>query len=147
MNRTKTEFELLTGFDRRRIAKALVNLRPSKERGARGAVQYDSTRALPLLYRPSKEGSYDLTQERARLAHHQANKAEQEVAEQIAGLVSIADIAGIYADELATVRAKLLGLPTRLAPQLLGTESAAEIQHTFDNGIREVLKELTADTA
>jgi hypothetical protein len=71
MKQSITELNLLTGIDRRRIGKTLANTTP--EDGPKGALLYETTEALPLLYASPADGdSYDLTAERARLAHHQA---------------------------------------------------------------------------
>lgn len=143
MKQSISELNLLTGIDRRRIARCLQDLAP--ETGPKGALLYESTEALPLLYlQPGAGDSFDLTAERARLAHHQANKAALE-AEQLKGaLIAVEDVADTVGEEYANVRAKLLGIPTRAAPMVVGLSTVA-IRTKLDDLIRECLEELTAD--
>ena len=143
MKQSISELSHLTGFDRRRIRAALCDM-PS-ETGAKGALLYESTEALPQLYL-SRGGadSFDLTAERARLAHHQANKAALE-AEQLAGsLIEIEAVADIVGAEYANVRSKLLVIPSKAAPQVIGLSIAAA-KALLDDMIFEALDELTAD--
>jgi len=97
-------------MDRRRIRAALCDM-PS-EKGAKGALMFETIEALPLLYlQPGDGDTFDLTSERARLAHHQANRAELE-ADLLAGsLIEIESAADIVGEEYANVRSRLLGDP------------------------------------
>lgn len=92
---------------------------------------------------PADGDTYDLTQERARLAHHQANKAALE-AEAFSGkLVPIESVADVVGEEYANVRAKLLAIPTKAAPQIVGLSTIAT-KARLDDLVREVLEELSA---
>jgi hypothetical protein len=51
----------------------------------------------------------------------------------------------VVGDDYANVRAKLLSLPTKLAPQLIGIEDPAECKALIERGVSEALEELTAD--
>ena len=130
-------------MDRRRIRGLLCDMPASK--GPKGALLYESTAALPQLYlSPGGADSFDLTIERARLAHHQANRAELE-AHQLAGsLIEIEHIANVVGEEYANVRSRLLGIPSRAAPQLIGLSIVA-VKALLDDMIFEALDELTAD--
>jgi len=143
MKQSISELSHLTGMDRRRIRAALCDL-PS-ETGPKGALLYESTEALPLLYlQPGDGDTFDLTSERARLAHHQANRAELE-ADQLAGsLIAIEAVADIVGQEYANVRSKLLAIPSRAAPQLIGLSIVA-VKALLDDLIFEALDELSAD--
>ena len=144
MKQSITELNLLTGIDRRRIARALADLSP--EKGPRGALMYESTEALPLLYlQPGDDDTYDLTQERARLAHHQANKAALEAETFRGELVPTEQVADVVGEEYANVRAKLLAIPTKAAPVLVGLCTRA-IKERLDDFIVDALEELSADT-
>ncbi len=143
MKQSISELSHLTGFDRRRIRAALCDLPASK--GAKGALLYESTEALPQLYL-SRGGadSFDLTAERARLAHHQANKAALE-AEQLAGsLIEIEAVASVVGEEYSNVRSRLLAISTRAAPQVIGLSIAA-VKAVLDDMIFEAVEGLTAD--
>jgi len=138
-----TEISNLTGMDRRRIRAALCDL-PS-EKGSKSALLFESTAALRLLYlSPGDADTFDLTAERARLAHHQANKAELEAAQVAGSLIEIEAVADIVGEEYANVRSRLLGIPSRAAPQLIGLPIVA-VKALLDDMIFEALDELTAD--
>ena len=130
-------------MDRRRIRGLLCDMPASK--GAKGALLYESTAALPLLYlQPGDGDTFDLTDERARLAHHQANRAALE-AEQLAGsLIEIEAVANVVGEEYSNVRSRLLAIPSKAAPQVIGLSIAAA-KALLDDLIFEALDELTAD--
>ena len=143
MKQSISELSNLTGMDRRRIRKALVDL-PS-DKGKKGALLYESTDALPLLYiLPGDGDTYDLTQERARLAHHQANKADLECEVLRANLIEVELVSDIIGGEYATVRAKLLAMPSKAAPLMVGLDTNA-IHGQLQELINEALEELSAD--
>ena len=143
MKQSISELSHLTGFDRRRIRAALCDLPASK--GAKGALLYETIEALPLLYlQPGDGDTFDLTDERARLAHHQANRAELEAKVFAGSLIEIESAADIVGEEYANVRSRLLGIPSRAAPQLIGLSIVA-VKTLLDALIFEALAELTAD--
>ena len=143
MRQSISELAHLTGMDRRRIRALLCDM-PS-EKGSKGALMFESVAALPLLYlQPGDGDTFDLTDERARLAHHQANRAALE-AEQLAGsLIEIEAVADVVGQEYLNVRSKLLAIPSRAAPQLIGLSISAANGLLYDL-ICEALAELTAD--
>ena len=105
---------------------------------------FESVAALPALYLPGDCDSFDLTAERARLAHHQANKAALE-ADQLAGsLIEIEAVADIVGEEYANARSRLLAIPSRAAPQVIGLSIVA-VKTLLDDLIFEALDELSAD--
>lgn len=143
MKQSISELNLLTGLDRRRINRALADLKPTP--GPKGAQLYESTEALPLLYlQPGENDSFDLTAERARLAHHQANAAGLQERKLRGELIEIEECADIIGQDYANVRARLLAIPSRAAPELLGLCTTA-IRARLDDLVREVLEELSAD--
>jgi len=143
MKQSISELSHLTGFDRRRIRAALCDMPASK--GAKGAVMYETIEALPLLYlQPGDGDTFDLTTERARLAHHQANKAALEAGLLAGSLVEIEAVADIVGAEYANVRSKLLVIPSKAAPQVIGLSIAAA-KALLDDMIFEALDELAAD--
>lgn len=146
MMQSISELSILTGIDRRRITRLLADL-PS-ERGRKGARLYESTDALPMLYlAPGENDTYDLTQERARLAHHQANKAALEEEVFRGEYVRSEEVTELVGSEYAKVRARLLAIPTRLAPQLLGLECNREAHALVMAAVEDALAELSADEA
>jgi len=129
-------------MDRRRIRALLCDM-PS-EKGSKGALMFESVAALPALYLPGDCDSFDLTSERARLAHFQANKAQMEAAQVAGSLIQIEAVADVVGQEYANVRSRLLAISTRAAPQVIGLSIAA-VKAVLDDMIFEALDELTAD--
>ena len=60
-------------------------------------------------------GKYDLTEERARLAHHQANIASLDEKVKEKTLIPADVVVSRWQDILTNVRAKMLSIPTQLA--------------------------------
>ena len=116
------------------------------EKGRKGAMLYESTVALPMLYIcPTESDNLDLTAERARLAHFQANKTELEAAKMKRELIEVEEVAEIVGNDYANMRANLVSLPTKLAPQLVGIEDIAQGQALIEQGVYSALQELSAD--
>lgn len=119
-------------------------------KGARG-IDLDACRLAELEYWRGRatgqvSGDLDAQVERARLLHFQANKAEME-AKQLAGsLIPIEQVADVVGEEYANVRAKLLAIPTKAAPQVVGLSTVAT-RAKLDEMVCEALDELVADTA
>jgi len=130
-------------MDRRRIRGLLCDMPASK--GAKGALMFESVEALPQLYlSPGDADSFDLTAERARLAHHQANRAELEANLLAGSLIQIEAVADVVGEEYANARSRLLAIPSRAAPQVIGLSIVA-VKALLDDMIFEALDELTAD--
>ncbi|MBK6510041.1 MAG: hypothetical protein IPG06_11735 [Haliea sp.] len=127
-----TEISNLTGADRRRIRSLLADLEATKEHAARCAMSPGE--ALPRLY-VRDDGDFDLTSERARLAHFQANAAQLTAKHLEGSLIPIEQVADVVGDEYANVRAKLLAIPAKAAPQVVGLSTVA-IRTRLDDLIR-----------
>lgn len=89
-----------------------------------------------------ESGKFDLTKERARLAAEQADAAAMKNAQARKELVLVEDVVKVVGDEYAAVRAKLLGMPAKLAPMVAAAKSKAEAQQIIDAEVRETLSEL-----
>lgn len=87
-------------------------------------------------------GDLNLTDERARLAKEQADAKEMENAIERGELVYIEDVAKRFEEGLAKVRAKLLSIPTKIAPEAAAAEDAKEVQRLIEGAIVEALNEL-----
>lgn len=84
----------------------------------------------------------DLDEARLRKMAAEAALAEYELAEMEGKMVAVEDIDRILAPPLTALRAKLLNLPGKLAPQLLACRSLAEIRTLLDTSIAEAMAEL-----
>lgn len=93
--------------------------------------------------RSSGEGP-DLTAERARLAKEQADAQEMKNAASRGELIARADVSAVVTASFARVRARLLALPSKIAPLVLGLTSLAEIKEKISDAINEALAELAS---
>lgn len=87
----------------------------------------------------------DYEEARRREMAAKAAMLELDLAHRRGQLVEIEYIADLVGEEYANVRARILGLPTRLAPQVAGVSALPELREIIEAGITEVLEELTAD--
>lgn len=89
-------------------------------------------------------GEYDLTEERARLAHHQANIAALDEKIKEKHLIPVDVVVARWQDILTNVRARLLSIPTQLAatcaeaPRIVVEKKANEL-------VKTALEELSAN--
>ena len=86
--------------------------------------------------------SPELTRERTRLAKEQADKLEMENATSRGELLPRAEVVSALQAVFAHCRARLLALPTRLAPLIAGEQSPAVVQDRITQGVHEALEEL-----
>lgn len=89
--------------------------------------------------------SLDIDEARRRKLAAEAAMVELDLSKRRGEVIEIEEVAGVVGDDYANVRAKLLALPTKLAPQLIGIEDPAECQALIERGVAEALEELTAD--
>ena len=87
----------------------------------------------------------DYEAERARLTKAQADKTELEVAELRAELVRAPVLEHHWQNMVAAARAKLLSLPSKLAPQIAGPDQLTRVQDMLHAGVFEALAELAGD--
>ena len=87
-------------------------------------------------------GELDLGEERARLAKEQADAKEMENAVARGELVYIEDVATTVEKQFAKVRAKMLGVPTKVAPEAHACATVKEVQSLIDKAITEALNDL-----
>ena len=94
--------------------------------------------------RSAAYGTLDLTAERARLAHAQAEKAERENAVADGKFLEVAVFHLMVTSAFSRVRSKLLAVPSKLAPYLVGIETSAKAQGIVKTEIYAALNELAA---
>ncbi len=136
-----TELSNLTGMDRRKIRRLLQDL-PS-EKGNKGAVLYESSDALSLLYASDAANrAGDLNAERARLTHHQANIAELDEREKRKSLIDRDEAIAEVTHAHANMSTKLLSISPKTATLLVSLDDVGEIESILDEAVRECLQEL-----
>ena len=102
----------LTGMGYTTVKKRTARLTPVKEGRA---LLLESRDALPLLYEATVgPKAFDLEQERARLAHHQANREAMKESEERGEYIP-ADVVRQYGiAAMVATKTKLLGIPSKL---------------------------------
>jgi phage terminase Nu1 subunit (DNA packaging protein) len=89
--------------------------------------------------------SLDIEEARRRKVAAEAALTELDLAKRKGELVEIEDVAQSVGEDYANLRAKLLSLPVKLAPQAAGISDAAELQDLAESLVHEALEELVSD--
>ena len=100
-------------------------------------------RYLRSLSKGKNTNSGDLNEERTRLTKAQADRAELELQEKEADLISTDTIKTIWSDYVANVRSKLLALPSKLGHLTQAAETYAEAEAIIKESVYECLEELS----
>ena len=89
-----------------------------------------------------RSGSGDIAEEKTRLTKAQADKAELEVSSLEGELIPAQLVQDTWADFVASIRAKLLGLPSKVAHQVLIAENYQDAELIIKDQVYEALDEL-----
>ena len=120
---------------------------PVMERGAKGVPwQFRLADVVEWLNERNSGDSADLAKERALLAREQRLKTNLERRRLEGELVAVDEVESVWSDMVLSMRAKLLGLPTRLAPQLVTMTDRRQIEETIRLVVFEALHELAEDS-
>lgn len=87
----------------------------------------------------------DFEEARRRKIAAEAGMAELDFSLRRGELIPIEDIANLVGEEYANVRAKLLAIPVKMAPLMLGLDDLAKARGLLEDSITEAMEELTAD--
>ena len=90
-------------------------------------------------------GGSDLDRERTRLTKAQADKTELEVAELRAELVRTPLIEQHWQGMVAAMRAKVVAIPSKVAPQVASPEDLNRVQELMQAVVFEALAEIAGD--
>ena len=119
---------------------------PVEVTGSRGQqYQYDTAKVIKWLIQRQtgdEAAQLDLAAERARLAHHQANKTRIEEELLSGAIVKTVDVLQAWQGMIGAARAKLLNLPGKLAVEVTHAESIEKAQEASERLVREALAEL-----
>lgn len=91
------------------------------------------------------ETDLDLTAERARKAKEEADKLEMQNAKERGELLARGDVDAAVVGAFARVRARMIGVPSKVAPLVVSMDNPAEAEGVIRSAVYEALKEL-ADT-
>jgi phage terminase Nu1 subunit (DNA packaging protein) len=151
---TKKELSEIIGVSERTITTYQKNGLPIEIDGGRGqSNSYDTEVVIKWLIHREMErlhsdagadGSvFDYEMERARLTHHQANKAGMEAEVMKGQLIPSQTVKTVWGDMLMNCRAKLLAIPTKAAHIFVNLTDLSEIQDALDVHVYEALSELS----
>lgn len=149
---TQAEFGRHVGITQQAVAD-LVGRGVIQGRG-RGKLDLDEARLAYCAHLRSLAGNrsgdpeadLDLTAERARKAKEEADKLEMQNAQLRGELLARSDVDAAVVGAFARVRARLIGVPTKVAPLVVSLENPAEAEGVIRKAVYEALKEL-ADTS
>jgi phage terminase Nu1 subunit (DNA packaging protein) len=102
----------------------------------------DSRLAYINFLRTPKGSDTSISEEKTRLTKAQADKAEMEVEVITRGMIKAEEVRNGWVAFVSNVRAKLLNLPSKVAHQVVGLETYAEVEGLINEEIYEVLNEL-----
>ena len=84
----------------------------------------------------------DLEEARARKVAAEAESAELDLAARLGELVEVDTVAELVESAFATVRLRLLSVPSKVAPRIASIRSAAKCRRMLEDEFREALDEL-----
>jgi phage terminase Nu1 subunit (DNA packaging protein) len=90
-----------------------------------------------------RSGSGDIAEEKTRLTKAQADKAELEVSSLEGELIPAKLVQDTWSELVANVRAKLLGLPSKIAHQVIAVETYQDAELIIKDQVYETLDELS----
>jgi phage terminase Nu1 subunit (DNA packaging protein) len=100
-------------------------------------------KALEKKAVPTLDGRYlGEREERVRLLRADADLREMELASQRSQLVSIQDVEKEMTELVLTTKARIMAIPPRLAPELVGETSRVMIQARIEKACKEALSYL-----
>ncbi len=92
--------------------------------------------------RSTADGGLDLVEERAKLARAQRQSQELKNAVARGEYILADDVAEIWGSMVTRSRARLLALPSKLAPALVGHDDPRRIEGILEGEVHEALDEL-----
>ncbi|MEW6163090.1 MAG: hypothetical protein AB1606_07250 [Nitrospirota bacterium] len=90
-----------------------------------------------------KSGNKDLLAERTRLTKINADRKELMLKKERGELIETEKAMTLWGNVIMVIRSKLLAIPTKLSPLILGCRDIVEIKTTMEKYIYEVLTELS----
>lgn len=91
----------------------------------------------------SEDQRIDYGKERARLVKYKADLTEMEAAQAKGELLQAEDVKNTWIEMVSHCRARLLALPTKLAPIVYAQKTLPEITAAIKQGVHEALAELS----
>lgn len=123
-------------------AGAVPSTKKGKERriNVRDLIQWESNR---LVYEIRGDQEFDLTEQKARLAFHQANRTELQTKKIRGELVDAVEFREKYLSLITEFQKNLLNMPARLSYDLSNMTEEIDIREKITAEIKESLHELS----
>ena len=84
-------------------------------------------------------GCAGVREERVRLLRADADLKEMQLAKERARLVAVSDVESMLADLVLTTETRIMAIPSRLAPELVGETSRVMVQAKIEKALKEAL--------
>jgi phage terminase Nu1 subunit (DNA packaging protein) len=135
----------IIGFSRQTIIKWTREGMPVKKAGGKGKeTVYDTAEVISwLVGRGASAKDPGLVPIRRRLLEIEANRREIHLARERGESVDIGDVLKTWTSRIQGCRGRLLGLPSRIAPEIVGCNSIAEVHALIQQHVYEALDELS----
>lgn len=104
---------------------------------------FDLVEAVPAYIAYATTENDELRQEKILHERAKRRKAELDLKVREGKLHEAEDVEFALTGMIVTFRNRLLSIPSKLAPQLIGVNSIAEIQTVIDTELREAMTELS----
>jgi phage terminase Nu1 subunit (DNA packaging protein) len=136
-------------LEKRRVQQLVKQGMPKEGRG-----QYDPVKCMLWYIRylqaalekrsvPMTDGTFaGEREERVRLLRADADLREIELAKERSQLVAISDVEQVFTELVLTTKARIMAIPPRLAPELVGEPSRVMIQAKIEKACKEALSYL-----
>jgi hypothetical protein len=86
------------------------------------------------------DGGYaGVREERVRLLRADADLKEMQLTKERARLVAVSDVESMLADLVLTTETRIMAIPSRLAPELVGETSRVMVQAKIEKALKEAL--------
>jgi phage terminase Nu1 subunit (DNA packaging protein) len=93
----------------------------------------------------SDGGCAGVREERVRLLRAAADLKEMQLARERSQLISLADYEHALADLFGTTETRIMAIPSRLAPELVGETSRVMVQAKIEKAFRQALSDLARE--
>jgi terminase small subunit / prophage DNA-packing protein len=138
----KQRLQAILGKDHKTLLKWQKEGMPIHKEGARGKSHTFDTEVVIDWLIARASGKDQLEQARIRLTIAQAMKAELEIEEYLGNLINLDKMKHLWAGVLASCRARILSLPSRLAPVVATHRDPKKIEKVLKEACDEALTDL-----
>jgi hypothetical protein len=137
---TAKDLGKIIGISERRVNQ-IVTEKHTFDRELNG--KFDVAKCVEAYYHDLFHTGLDLDRERALHEIVKREKTELLVAKMKGELHEAADVEKALTDMVITFRNKILGIPSKVAPLLVGQKNIGKIREIIDKEVREALTELS----